>query len=322
MTSDVDAARRALGDPTAIVFSLQAEKALARVGLPLADLLAEAVTGVPAVRVLMEHVSGHRFHDWSSMVENRGYFCDARSMLDGRFLEHQPAWPAVLRRYDLLVEWCDLAGSRFAEIEPTERAGRLDRLADDNPDAYHLLGEIRGIARTVRERYEAMMALLRGGDLEASGHARGSGAPAPILPGVWSAPKTRVSFVDGEILEVVHVGVERTGNWPPSRVERTEVRWSGVVVRRVGVSKDAASVAARPERSKGGAPPKFPWESAFDRLMLRVSTDGKPETGAELARWLADALEQEGAVGVDLEYVKQHLRNKHPILWQACLQST
>lgn len=322
MTLAVDAARKALGDPATIVFPERAERALQGAGLSLADLLGVTLTRNAHVRVLLEYISGHWFQDWSSMVENRPHHCDARAMLDGLFLEHQPAWPAALARYDLFVEWCDRSGSRFAEIAPTERAGRLAHLAEFNPTADELLEDIQGIASAVRERYEALMTLLRSGILEAHGHAAGSGQPAHILPGVWSQPKTRIDFVEGEILRLVHVSVERTGNWPPSRIERTEVVWSGVVVKRASkfanITPETAEASI--DRDKGGKPPEYLWDEAYERLVIRLGNEGFPASGikADLARMLLDCFQSiKGAKEPTEGAAADWLRDNHLPVWNA-----
>lgn len=322
MTLAIGVARKALGDPAVIVFPESAERSLRGGGLPLADLLGVTLTRNAHVRVLLEHVSGHWFQDWSSMVENRPHHCDARAMLDGLFLEHQPAWPAALARYDLFVEWCDRSGSRFAEIAPIERTGRLAHLAEHNPAAEELLEDIQGIARVVRDRYEALMTLLRSGILEAHGHAMGSGQPARILPGVWSQPKTRIDFVESEIHRLVHVGVERTGNWAPSRVERTEVMWSGVVVQRVSTVEPAKpdTVEQIIEKDKGGKPPEYLWDEAYERLVIMLGNEGFPASGikADLARMFIDCFQSiAGAKWPSEGAASDWLRDNHLPVWNA-----
>lgn len=331
--SDVDAARRALGAPTAIVFSPKAEKAMAGAGVPLAQVLSEAVTRNPSIRTYLNHVTGHVFKDGSTMVEYVTYDVDATAMLDGDFLTHQPAWPASLDGYDLFAEWCDRSGGRFAQIDPTERFDRgvLDALDYYNPTAEDLLEDIRGIALTIRERYEALMAPLRSGELEAFGHLQG-GERSRISPAVWSDRKTRIRFGENEVLRLTKVEIEHNERWAPVRREHLQTLWSYVVVQRPAETVKPMPVAPiemelekavdpRP-RGAAGRPLKHPYAAGFDRLMVQLINDkAYPETGEQLVEMLLKALEASGSVKInDPKDLRKTLVNDFPLLYGMALK--
>lgn len=267
------------------------------------------------------------------MVEPITYNVDATAMLDGDFLTHQTAWPASLYGYDLFAEWCDRSGGRFAQIDPSERFDRgvLDALDYYNPAAEDLLEDIRGIALTIRKRYEALMVPLRSGEFEASGHLQG-GERSRISPAVWSDRKTRIRFVENEVLRLTKVDIEHNDRWAPVRREHLQSLWSYVVVQRPAeainpvtiepvVSELEKAVDARP-RGAAGRPLKHPYAAGFDRLMVQIISDGAyPETGAELVEMLRQALMAAGSAEItDPKDLRKTLSNDFPRLYEMALK--
>lgn len=312
---------KARPDPRRLVLAGEVEAALSGRGLTLAGLFKALVSEDRDVARMVEAGSGHTFRGASQ----EPLYVDGRAVLDGLFLEYQPAWPAVLTGYDLFVEWADTSGARFPHVEPADRGGLLDDITETSQSGVAALRVARDAARFVHERYDAMIGLLRSGELEAVGHFLGSGEPGLISKAPWSAPRIRINFVENALSSLVCGPSGRApitdGKWP-MRHEKTTPLWTNVFVRRSKPEIEAGIVLphVEPGKDKGGRTPDHLWETAYDHLVIRLGHEGFPDDGTKaiLAEMMLECFEDMKMAKVPaLGTISDWLRDNHLAVWNA-----
>ncbi len=152
--------------------------------------------------------------------------------------------------------------------------------------------------RSVLQRYMNLIDLLASGDLLVTGVRPQTGDRDNVDSSFWNDQNLFVNFQNGEL----SLGLTRS---------KREILTRGIRF----VSLELA--VQEQTKSAGGRPPRYPWEDAFERLMIRIGNEGHPETGAILGRWLVDALEQAGCQHLpDADQARKWLKRYHPMLWQ------
>lgn len=208
-------------------------------------------------------------------------------------LSDRPAYLPDLeaRRYGLGCDVWPVTGPPY--FDPESPVGMLSPQPDEAEAKYR---------RSLADRYEAFVIPLQSGDVVAMGHSS-DGILVTINKGIWSNDDYHCDFVRSDVGRFLErEDVETIPRFAPV--------WTGVEIKAPNRS------VAHGGTSKGGRPPKHPWDSAFSRLVVHLGRKGTPETGAELCDWMLDAFHDEGVDAPGKGAVKKWLREKQPRLWQ------
>jgi hypothetical protein len=138
---------------------------------------------------------------------------------------------------------------------------------------------IERVSQVLADRWLALVGLLVGGQLAAHGEFAATGAANLIDRFQWTRKGLSVEILNGDLCE--------------EKGYKPVTRWRGLWLETPGQSAAGASegggASSRAEvRSRGGAPPKYAWDSAIDRLVLRMAKDGMPDSKAELISWVQE----------------------------------
>jgi hypothetical protein len=203
------------------------------------------------------------------------------TVLEGRFTEASPLWPAVLDEYDLAVEWADSIAQRMAKLHPKDKAGAA-WLDDPIPES------AKRAAAILRDRFNRFIFPLRRGAVIACGHQL-FGLPTAVLPSLWSSSRVRIDPVNGDLFD-----------------EHAGLSWRGIFLERPSTSNlmsphEAAEPKAQPHQAVapevehkhlGGRPPKYHYNLVVPTVMNWLAESGLPDTKRGLAKLWHQAFEK------------------------------
>lgn len=162
--------------------------------------------------------------------------------------------------------------------------------------------ELRQTYRRILCRYQALIDALCSGRLKAHGRSSGSGNEVEIPPTYWDSGKSRLEIDESTL-------VIREGRvW--------KAKFDAVTLGAASDRSRSAVSLPDPERLKGGRPPKYAWEEAFDQLTIELGTKGLPETGQAMADMLLGCFQKIGGEVPNHQQASDWLRKKFPRLWR------
>ncbi len=158
--------------------------------------------------------------------------------------------------------------------------------------------------KLIFQRYLCLISGLQSGELIAKGRESALGTAIEVPTSLWFSEFSFVSLrrnellhVDGEVWKVV--------------AEDLRVHSADSFVTE---EKDC-------KVSPGGRPQKYPWQEAFDRLVVCLGNEGHSEKGSELSDRFLDCMSDAGVTNLpNKSQVSEWLRNNYPRLWAASKQ--
>jgi len=144
----------------------------------------------------------------------------------------------------------------------------------------------------LRDKYAELIGGLRDAKIMGVGHTEEKAVP--IDPRYWKQSNCWIDVKTNEFREIKPKHVL----W---RVVTLELSSSGV-------NSHAGSVVG----SRGGRQPKYAWEDALDRVILRMTRVGLTNTQAELIQFFVDAFHQMPSDAPDESTIRAYLTNTIP----------